>query len=182
MVTGERDLGPSFWGVGFIKGAFVGGGGKLILKRRRKRRGMEVEKQNGAMMIGNNNDCWGCRHNRPSQTEHACCQYGFVISEDEEEEEEEEGKIKDDMEERISQALEVMSRGIVSEERLLTSRRLIDFQGMLKEIIQRWRKETDALTRGEERLYIPAEADDVLVRVFGDLRETLQRERARTTV
>ena len=52
------------------------------------------------------------------------------------------------MEERISQALEVMSRGIALEERLRTSKRLNDFQGMLKEIIQRWRKEEkDALTR-----------------------------------
>ena len=92
-----------------------------------------MEEQIGAMMIGNNNECWG--------------QYGFVISEGEEEEEEGEIKEDDDLEKRMTEALEVMSKGIVSEERFLTSKRLIDFQGMLKEIVQRWRKDTDALTR-----------------------------------
>ena len=122
---------------------------------------MEEEK-NGAFMISNN-DCWGCRHNRPSQTEHACCNYGFVISEDEEEEEgeikeEEEGEMKEEEEEvkerRITQALEVMRPGIVEEERLRASIRLNDFQGMLKEIIQTWRKEEDGLTRHASKNFI----------------------------
>ena len=110
---------------------------------------MDVEEQNDDLTryMGMNPDCWGCQHNRPSQTEHDCCGYGFVISEGEEEEEEGEIKEEDDLEERTTDALEVMSKGIVSEECFLTSRRLNDFQGMLKEIVQRWRKDTDALTR-----------------------------------
>ena len=56
---------------------------------------MEVEEQNEEQngdltrYMGMNPNFWGYQHNRPSQTEHACCGYGFVISEDEEEEEEE---------------------------------------------------------------------------------------------
>ena len=36
---------------------------------------MEEEKENGAF-IRLDGDCWGFRHFRPSQADHACCNYG----------------------------------------------------------------------------------------------------------